>query len=169
MFFAGDACREALVQQGRWPSNHTSPQTHICFWFTYGFQMILLYATKQLYIYGYPVVSCQSSPRIFHHYWLPTLVGKQEGVMDDTLRVIEFGRCRVERRQGAGCGHGMGWAPSNIIKSWEGEQIEQDFKIASCFIVWMFIHLTTASQPEPHGTLESIEVEDMFLLCRIES
>ena len=33
----------------------------------------------------------------------------------------------------------------------------------------MFIHLTTASQPEPHGTLESIEVEDMFLLCRIES
>jgi len=31
------------------------------------------------------------------------------------------------------------------------------------------LHLTTASQPEPHGTLESIEVEDMFLLCRIES
>lgn len=25
--------------------------------------------------------------------------------MDDTLRVIEFGRCRVERRQGAAFGH----------------------------------------------------------------
>jgi hypothetical protein len=44
--------------------------------------------------------------------------------------------------------------------------------LQNCFMlhsVNVELHLTTASQPEPHGTLESIEVEDMFLLCRIES
>lgn len=75
VFFAGDACREALVQQG----DHPPALRHICFWFTYGFQMILLYATN-IYtniIYGYPVVLCQSpSPRIFHQDdWPPTLLG----------------------------------------------------------------------------------------------
>ncbi|CAE7374428.1 egl-4 [Symbiodinium sp. CCMP2456] len=29
---------------------------------------------------------------------------REEGIIDDTLRVIEFGRCRVERRREGGCG-----------------------------------------------------------------
>lgn len=39
-------------------------------------------------------------PQIINEFVKSLRVEHQEGVMDDTLRVIEFGRCRVESRQG---------------------------------------------------------------------
>ena len=132
-------------------------------------------------ISGYPVVLCQSPSRIFHQDdWPKKLVGHggagfisappisssrdQEGVMDDTLRVIEFGRCRVERRSGAGRWLWPPGPPQWGHHEIMGEQIEQDSKIASCFIV----QVSQMSRTMPQRTFESTKVADILTFSHLK-
>eukprot|EP00438_Fugacium_kawagutii_P028765 Skav212371 [mRNA] locus=scaffold1983:24030:26540:+ [translate_table: standard] len=68
----------------------------------------------------------------------------QEGVIDDTLRVIEFGRCRVERRQGGVLQH-CGWCDVGTVLgerrffSMPANWPDASFRIATPLALLLFI------------------------------
>lgn len=69
---------------------------------------------------------------------------REEGVMDDTLRVIEFGRCRVERRQGGAVKH-CGWCDVGTVLgerrffNMQSNWPDASFRIATPLALLLFI------------------------------